>query len=153
MGAKASHREPKGAKREPKGAKKEPKGRQKEANKHPKLITNGHRKQTEKHIEQTLPKATKRHQKGCQKVTFGRLGVDKRLHGTRDADMRETLACVCQNDIGEAVRPLRKHQKTSSGPVFSQLKEKQPKRCETLPKRAPKRGQNAPQNHPKPDPE
>jgi hypothetical protein len=151
---KGAKKEPKGVKREPKGAKKEAKGRQKEANKHPKLIQNGHRKQTEKHIEQRLPKATKRHQKGGQQVTFGRLEVDKRLHGTRDADMRETLACVCQNDIGEAVRPLKNIKKPPRDQFFRNSKKDYPKDAKNLPKgpptevkKHPKTTQNPIQNH------
>ena len=130
-GAKGSHREPKGAKWEPKGAKREPKGGQKEANKHPKVIKNGHRKQTKQHIENTWPKATKRHQKGGQKVTLGRLGVDKRLHRTQNADMRQTLACVCQNDIGEAVRPLKINKKPPRNHFFRNSKKNNQKMRKT----------------------
>ena len=76
--------------------------------------------------------------------------MDKKLHGTQDVDMRQTLACVCQNDIGEAVRPFKNIKKPPRDHSFRNSKKNNPKDAENLPKGHPTEVKTDPQTTKRP---
>ena len=71
--------------------------------------------------------------------------MDKRLHGTQDADMRQTLAGVCQNNIREAAR----HPKNIKTPLRGNLFAAQRKTTNTFTKKLPQGHQKDAKTDPK----
>ena len=88
-------------------------------------------KQTSSQSFKKLPKSSK---KDAQKSLLGRLWVDKRHQGTQGADMRQTLAGVCENDIRGAARDLKNIKKPPRAPPFLQFKQQQQQICKKLQK-------------------
>ena len=107
----------------PEASQEGPKGRPKLTNKSLKDNHQQHVKNTSKDTSEKLPKDLKEE----------RLWVDKRSHGNQSADMRQTLAGVCENDIREAARypnnikkPFRVHLFCSSNKIIQTYAKKLP---------------------------
>ena len=95
-------------------------------------------KEPEKETQKEVKKETKVNQtgdqKGNQKSLVGRLWVYKRLHGTQGADMRQTLAGVCQNNIREVPRHPQNIKQPPQDHLFRNAKKNNHKYTKKCPK-------------------